>query len=138
VKAGKAPRQLPKIDAAAALAAARARMLAREELIRLPLSKEAAPLLDRVLGPARSTQDVFDALDRSYREQKKPAVWFLPLEEPIAPHLDQLLGPARTVKEVLESLDRQYRAQGKPAIWFLPLDQPFAPHLDDLLGKGPK
>ena len=94
-------------------------------------------MLDQVLGPARSTKEVFDALDRDYRKQGKPAVWFLPLKEPIAPHLDQLLGPAKPVKEVLESLDRQYRAQGKPAVWFLPLNKPIAAHLDELLGKLP-
>jgi hypothetical protein len=49
-------------------------------------------LLDQVLGPARSTQEVFDGLDRYYREQGKPAVWFLPLDQPIGPHLDELLG----------------------------------------------
>ena len=135
VKAGKAPPPLAKIDAPAALAAARARSRARAALAKLPLNQNAAPSLDQVLGPARSTQDVFAALDRYYREQGKPAVWFLPLDQPIAPHLDQLLGPARTVKEVLESLDRQYRAGGKPAVWFLPLTQPISPHLDELLGK---
>jgi tetratricopeptide (TPR) repeat protein len=135
VKAGKAPPPLAKIDAPAALEAARARYRAREALTKLALNQKAAPLLEKVLGPDRSTREVFDALDRYYREQKKPAVWLLPLKEPIAPHLDQLLGPARTVKEVLESLDRRYRTQGKPAAWFLPLDQPIAPHLDELLGK---
>ncbi len=55
--------------------------------------KEAtAPLLDQILGPARPTKEVLDALDRQYREQGKPPVWFLPLNEPIAPHLDELLG----------------------------------------------
>ncbi len=111
VKAGKAPPPHAKIDAPAALEAARARYRAREALTKLPLDQRAAPLLDRVLGPARSTQEVFDPLDRHYREQRKPAVWFLPLKQPIAPHRDQLLGPAGTVKEVLESLDRQYRAR---------------------------
>ena len=85
VKAGKAPPPLAKIDAPAALEAARARYRAREALAKLPLNQKAAPLLDQVLGPARSTQEVFDALDRYYREQGKPAVWFLPLDEPIAP-----------------------------------------------------
>jgi tetratricopeptide (TPR) repeat protein len=136
LKAGKAPPPLPKIDAPAALEAARARYRAREVLAKLPLNQKAGPLLDQVLGPARPTQEVFNALDRSYREQKKPAVWFLPLNEPIAPHLDQILGPAKPVREVLESLDRQYRAQGKPAVCFLPLNEPIAPHLDELLGKG--
>jgi hypothetical protein len=135
VKAGKAPPPLPNIDAKAALEAARTRYRAREALAKLPLDQQAAPLLDQILGLATSTQEVFDALDRSYRDQKKPAVWFLPLKEPIAPHLDQLLGPAKTVKDVLESLDRQYRAQGIPAVWFLPLDQPISPDLDELLGK---
>ncbi len=32
-------------------------------------------------------------LDRQYKAEGKPAVYFLPLSEPIAPHLDELLGP---------------------------------------------
>jgi hypothetical protein len=87
---------------------------------------------------AVDAQEVLDALDRSYREQKKPAVWFLPLNQPIARHLDELLGPANSVKQVMESLDRQYRAQGKPAVWSLPLTGPISPHLDELLGKPPR
>jgi hypothetical protein len=78
---------------------------------------------------------VLTSLDRQYREQGKPGVYFLKPDEPIAPHLDQILGPAQPVNDVLESLDRQYREQGKPAVWFLPLDQPITPHLDELLGK---
>jgi hypothetical protein len=138
VKAGKVPPPLAAIDAPAALEAARARYKAREALTKLPLNQQAAPLLDQILGPARSTKEVLDALDRSYRDQRKPAVWFLPLTEPIAPHLDQLLGPAKSVSDVLESLDRQYRAQGKPAVWFLPINEPIANHLDELLGKPVK
>jgi hypothetical protein len=65
---------------------------AREALAKLGLKQVAAPLLDQILGPARPTKEVFDALDRQYREQGKPSVWFLPLNEPIAPHLDELLG----------------------------------------------
>jgi hypothetical protein len=92
VKAGKSPPPLPKIDAPAALEAARARYRAREALTRLALNQTTAPLLDQVLGTARPTQEVLDALDRYNREHGKPAVWFLPLTEPIAPHLDELLG----------------------------------------------
>jgi hypothetical protein len=136
LKAGKAPRPLTKVNVPVALEAARARYTAREALAKLPLNRKAAPLLDQILGPARSTREVFDALDRYYRDQRKPAVWFLLLNEPVAPHLDQLLGPAKSVKDGLESLDRQYRAQGKPAIWFLPLNEPIAPRLDELLGPA--
>jgi hypothetical protein len=135
LKAGKAPPPLAKIDAPAAIEAARARYRAREEFTKLGLKEPAAPLLDPILGPAKPTKEVLDALDRQYRELGKPAVWFLPLTEPIAPHLDQLLGPTRTVKEVLDALNRQYRAQSKPAVWFLALDKPISPHLDELLGK---
>jgi hypothetical protein len=46
-----------------------------------------------MLGPAESTQQVFERLDRQYREQNKSPIWFLPLNQPIAPHLDELLGP---------------------------------------------
>jgi len=59
-------------------------------------------LLDQTLRPAKPTKAVFDTLDRQYREQGKPSIWFLPIKEPIAPHLDELLGPAKTVKEVLD------------------------------------
>ncbi len=135
VKSGKVPTPLPALDAPAAIEAARARYRAREELTRLALTEKAAPLLDRMLGPARPTKDVLEALDRQYREKGKPPVWFLPLNEPIAPHIDQLLGPGKTIKDVLDSLDKRYREQGKPAVWFLPLNEPIAPHLDELLGK---
>jgi tetratricopeptide (TPR) repeat protein len=135
VKARKAPPQLAAVNAQAEVQAARARYRARLALATLPLNQQAIPLLDQVIGPARSTQEVLAGLDRSYHEQGKPAVWFLPLNEPLAPHLNQLLGPAKSVKEVLDSLDRQYRAEGKPAVWFLPLSEPIAPKLDELLGK---
>jgi tetratricopeptide (TPR) repeat protein len=92
VKAGKTPPPIDAKDAPAMLEAARTRYRAREALTKLPLNEKAAPLLDQVLGPAKSTKEVFDALDRQYRAQGKPAAWFLPLNEPIAPHLDQLLG----------------------------------------------
>ncbi|MBC7815308.1 MAG: hypothetical protein IAG10_00245, partial [Planctomycetaceae bacterium] len=45
---------------------------------------------------AKTTQEVFETLDRQYREQNKSAIWFLPLSQPIAPHLDELLGPLPT------------------------------------------
>ena len=44
----------------------------------------------------QSRPEVFETLDRQYREQHKPAIWFLPLNKPIAPHLDELLGPVPT------------------------------------------
>ena len=55
--------------------------------------KPMAPQVDRLLGPAKPTKDVLDALDRQYREQGKPDVWFLSLSEPISPYLDEILGP---------------------------------------------
>ncbi|EAR21585.1 tetratricopeptide repeat protein [Nitrococcus mobilis] len=57
----------------------------------VPLDQPVASHLEKLLGPAPSTQDVLDTLERQYREQGKPAVWFLPLDEPISPHLDELL-----------------------------------------------
>ena len=84
---------LAKVDVVAALEQARVRFRARAELAALPLDQSALPLLDQMLGPAESTKQVFEELDRQYREQGKPEIWFLPLTEPIAPHLDQLLGP---------------------------------------------
>jgi tetratricopeptide (TPR) repeat protein len=92
LKGGKAPPPLAAIDAPAALEAARARSKARAALAALPLDQKAAPLLDQVLGPARPTKEVLEALDQQYRARGKPPVWFLPLNEPIAPHLDELLG----------------------------------------------
>ena len=61
--------------------------------IDLPLDQPITPQLDKLLGPAKSTKGVFEELDRQYREQNKPPVWYLPLTEPISPHLDELLGP---------------------------------------------
>ena len=98
----------------------------------------SVPKVERLLGPAKPTKEVFEALDKQYHAQHKPPIWFLPLKDPIAPHLDQLLGATKTVNEVLETLDRQYHDQGKPAIWFLPLNEPITPHLDELLGKPSK
>ena len=84
---------LPKVDAAAELENARTRLQAREALATLPLDQPIGSHLENLLGPARSTQEVLDALDRQYREQGKSPVWFLPPGEPLAPHLDELLGP---------------------------------------------
>jgi tetratricopeptide (TPR) repeat protein len=138
LKNGKAPPPLAAIDATQSFEAARSRYRACEALTKLGLNEPACPLLDQILGPAKPTKEVFDTLDRQYREQGKPSIWFLPLTEPIAPNLNQLLGPTKTVKEVLDTLDRQYREQGKPAVWFLPLDEPISPHLDELLGRVAK
>ncbi len=90
---------LAKVDAVAALEQARVRFRARADLATLPLNQSAVPLLDQMLGPASSTKEVFETLDRQYREQGKPAIWFLPLSEPISPHLDELLGPIPVAEE---------------------------------------
>ena len=87
------PTPLPKVDAAAALENARTRFQAREAVATLPLDQPIVAHLENLLGPARSTKEVLDALDRQYREQGKSPVWFLPPGEPLAPHLDELLGP---------------------------------------------
>ena len=120
--------------------------------------KPIAVELERLLGPAKPVSDVLAALDRQYKADGKPAIFFLrldqpmtphldqflgrskldvPLDEPIVPHLEKLLGPVKSTQEVFETLDRQAREQNKPAIWFLPLSQPIAPHLDALLGPTP-
>ncbi len=120
--------------------------------------KPIAPEVERLLGPGKSVADVLAALDRQYKAEGKPTIYFLrsdqpiaphldqllgrskldvPLNEPIVPHLEQLLGPAPSTREVFETLDRQYREQNKPEIWFLPLNKPIAPHLDELLGPVP-
>ena len=116
------------------------------------------PEVERLLGPAQPVADVLAALDRQYKADGKPAIYFLPPKEPIAPHLDELLGkskidlpldqpiapqldkllgPAKSTQEVFEELDRQYREQNKPPVWFLPLSKPISPHLDELLGPVP-
>ena len=51
------------------------------------------PEVERLLGPAKPVADVLTSLDRQYKEQGKPAVYFLKPDEPIAPHLDELLRP---------------------------------------------
>ena len=61
----------------------------------VPLNEPIVPHLEKLLGPAKSPQEVFETLDRQYREQNKSATWFLPLSQPIAPHLDELLGPLK-------------------------------------------
>ena len=120
--------------------------------------KAIVPEVDRLLGPAKPVADILAALDRQYKAEDKPPIYFLrpdqpiaphldellgrskldvPLNEPIVPHLEKLLGPAKSPQEVFETLDRQYREQNKSAIWFLPLSQPIAPHLDELLGPLP-
>jgi Tetratricopeptide repeat len=50
------------------------------------------PEVVRLLGPAKPVADVLSSLDRQYKEQGKPTVYFLGPKEPIAPHLDELLG----------------------------------------------
>jgi tetratricopeptide (TPR) repeat protein len=52
------------------------------------------PEVERLLGPAKPVADVLTSLDRQYREQGKPGVYFLKPGEPIAPHLDELLRPS--------------------------------------------
>jgi tetratricopeptide (TPR) repeat protein len=94
LKNGKAPPPLAAHDAAAELEAARAGDRARAALAKLPLDEPSARLVDQVLGLARSTAEVFAGLDRRYRAEGKPSVWFLPPDQPIAPHLDELLGKA--------------------------------------------
>ncbi len=84
---------LAKGNAVAALEQARGRFRARADLATFALNQSAVPLLDQMLGRARSTTEVFETLDRQYREQNKPEIWFLPLNKPISPHLDELLGP---------------------------------------------
>ncbi len=51
------------------------------------------PEVERLLGPAKPVADVLISLDRQYREQGKPRVYYLKPDEPIAPHLDELLRP---------------------------------------------
>jgi hypothetical protein len=86
---------LPDLDPNAELARARAQYQAIIDLGTLPSTESTSNLLTQMLGPATATKEIFATLDQQYREQGKPAVWFLPLDEPIAPHLDELLGPIK-------------------------------------------
>lgn len=82
-----------KADTDSLLEQARAHFRRRVELAELPLYESSSPLLDKLLGPSRSTNEVFEILDQVYHEQNRPPVWFLPLTAPITPYLDDLLGP---------------------------------------------
>ncbi len=62
-------------------------------ILDIDLNESISQQLDKLLGPCPSVEDTLAELDRQYREQNKPPVWFLPLSEPISPHLDELLGP---------------------------------------------
>lgn len=97
LKASKPPPSPPTFDPKAKLDSARKRLSTRYALASLPLTESASPLIDQILGPPKSTQEVFDALDRQYREARKSEVWFLPLDKPISPYLDELLGPLPSV-----------------------------------------
>ena len=60
-----------------------------------------------MLGPAKSTKQVFERLDRQFSKQNKSAIWFLPLNQSLAPHLDELLGPLPVKGQgVIERRDR--------------------------------
>ena len=89
---GKQPPPRKNVDGLAELQLARDRFRAAKLLTALPLDEACQPLLDQLLGPAESVDEVLKRLDQQYREAGRPAVWFLPLDEPIAPHLDELLG----------------------------------------------
>lgn len=60
----------------------------------VPLDEPFSKVLNKLLGLPPSAKEVLDELDQQYREQNKPAIWFLPLTEPISPHLDELLKEA--------------------------------------------
>ena len=55
--------------------------------------KAISPEIERLLGPAQPVADVLAALDRQYKAEGKPPIYFLRPDQPIAPHLDELLGP---------------------------------------------
>jgi hypothetical protein len=51
------------------------------------------PEVERVLGAAKPVADVLATLDRQYKQQNKPAIYFLGSKQPITPYLDELLRP---------------------------------------------
>lgn len=93
---GVAPPPRVNVNIEAALQKARQRLEAAQTLATLPLSEPSAPLLDKMLGSAQSTEDVLKVLDGQYRKAGKLDVWFLPLDEPISPYLDELIGPIKS------------------------------------------
>lgn len=84
--------------AEAELQQARERFEAAQKLAALPLDQPTGELMDQMLGPARSADDVLKELDEQYRKDGRPDFWFLTLDEPISPHLNELLGPIETEK----------------------------------------
>ena len=90
----------------ARLESARSRFDAWDQLVNLPPVQPATALLDLVLSPIPPAEQVFEELDRKYREQKKPPVWFLPLSEPISTHLDELLGPVPALSDPAQVKDQ--------------------------------
>jgi hypothetical protein len=83
---------LPFLGASGQVSAEKSKPGAQIQNKKLGLDQPTGPLLDQILGPAKPVKEVLDELERHYREEGKPAVWFLPLDEPISPHLDELLG----------------------------------------------
>lgn len=60
----------------------------------VPLDQPVTPLLDRMLGPARSISQILTDLDKQNHEMERPSVWFLPLSENIGPQLRELVRPS--------------------------------------------
>lgn len=56
--------------------------------------KPMVPEVARLLGPAQSVADALAALDRQYKADGKPAIYFLAPDQPLAPHLGELLRPS--------------------------------------------
>lgn len=98
INSGNPPPPRPTLDPKAAIEAAKVRYFARNSLATLSLKENAVPLLDQMFGPAGSAKEILDSLDRQYRKDGKPEVWFLPLDKPISPHLDEILGPLPPLK----------------------------------------
>ena len=60
------------------------------------------PVVEQLLGPAQPTSEVLAAMDRDYKQEGKPAIYFLTLAQPIAPYLDELLGPVSPCSSDME------------------------------------
>lgn len=69
---------------------ARARSLAIETLASLTLNEPVVPIIEAILGAAKSERDMLAQLDAPNSDQKLGTLWSIPIAEPISPVLEKL------------------------------------------------
>jgi hypothetical protein len=131
----KAPRVQP-ISLEDDLKKARAIVKAAEDFVNLLKKESTQNLIDVLLGPTISVEDVLGKLLERSKNDDRPEIYFLPTTEPIGPHLDALLGPATNVDEVLANLTPEYKSDELRKIHTLSINNPVVPHLEGLLGPA--